>query len=282
MLFNEFGEKGNPVILGMHGMCQDWHSEYKMLKPLEKDFRLIVPAMDGMYPNSEFTSFADQCRQIEEFIKENYNGHLDGVCGQSQGGLMMVELLTRGNINIDTAVLDGTYVAHQGKLAGYGAYWMMKYYKDHKRPPKVMDIMMHLMGLTEEAYSMFDVIYWDVSYESMKRNLLENFTYRTSPNIANTKTKVYLWCGSKEPYALKSHKILKRYLKNYEEEIMKGLGHGEFFLRHQDEMCQKITKAISRRTKTNTTLNGIENKAIQHTRETIENNERKKDDTLEK
>ena len=242
MLFNEFGKKDKPVILGMHGMCQDWHSEYKMLKPLEKDFRLIIPAMDGMYPNSEFTSFEDQCKQIEEYIKENYNGHLDGVFGQSQGALMIVELLARNNIIIDKAVLDGTYVAHQGKIAGYVTYWMVKYFKDNGKPPKVMDIMMNLMGLGEEAYSMFDELYWDVSYESMKKNMLENYTYHTNPNIANTKTKVYLWCGSKEPYALKSHKILKKYLKDYEEEIMDGLGHGEFFLKHQDEMCKKITK----------------------------------------
>ena len=110
MLFNEFGKKGNKVILCMHGMCQDWHSEYELVKPLEKEFRLIIPAMDGFYDNcpSDFTSFADQARQIEEYVKENYNGHLDG--------LMIVELLSRGNIDVDVAVTDGVYVAHQGKF----------------------------------------------------------------------------------------------------------------------------------------------------------------------
>ena len=58
MLFNEFGKKGSPTILIMHGMLQDWHTEYEMLKPLEESFRIIIPAMDGMYPNSpEFTNF---------------------------------------------------------------------------------------------------------------------------------------------------------------------------------------------------------------------------------
>lgn len=33
----------------------------------EKDFRLIISTMDGMYPNSPtFTTFAEQCRKIEE------------------------------------------------------------------------------------------------------------------------------------------------------------------------------------------------------------------------
>ena len=232
----------------MHGMCQDWHSVYERVKPLEKEFRIIIPAMDGFYDNctKDFTDFADQCRQIEEYVKEYYNGHLVGILGTSQGGLMVTELLSRGNIDIRIAVTDGLYVAHQGKLAGHIAYWMMKYYKDHNRPPKVMDVMINLMGLDpKEAYNMFDCIYWGAGYESIKKNLLENYTYRTNPNIANTNTKVYLWCGSKEPYALKSHKILKRYLKNYEEEIMNGLGHGEFFFHHQDEMCKKLTKVFN-------------------------------------
>lgn len=246
MLFNEFGIKGEKLILCMHGMCQDWHSEYELLKPLENNFRLIFPAMDGMYPNApEFTSFADQAQQIEAYVQENYNGHLDGIYGASQGGLMVVELLTRGNIDIGVAVTDGVYVAHQGTIAAYGSYWMMKYFQKHRKPPKVMDIMMALMGLDEESYSMFNCIYWDVSLESMKRNLLENYTYRVHPKIAATKTKVHLWCGSKEPYALKSHRILKQYLKKYDEVIMEGFGHGEFFLKHQDKMCAKLTEVFN-------------------------------------
>ncbi len=246
MLFNEFGEKGRKVILCMHGMCQDWHSEYEALKLLEKQYRLIIPAMDGFYDNcpNDFTSFSDQAEQIENYVKEYYGGHLDGMYGASQGGLMLVELLTRGNIDVDIAVMDGVYVARQGKIAAYCSYWMMKYFKKHRKPPKVMDITMSLMGLDKESYSMFDCIYWDVSLESMKRNLIENYTYHTDPKIAKTKTKVHLWCGSKEPYALKSHKILKKYLKDYDEVIFEGLGHGEFLLKHQDEMCKKLTSVL--------------------------------------
>ena len=36
MLFNEFGLKENPPVLLLHGMLQDWHTEYEMLK---KNFR---------------------------------------------------------------------------------------------------------------------------------------------------------------------------------------------------------------------------------------------------
>ena len=79
MLFNEFGSKENPPVLLLHGMMQDWHSEYEFLKPLEKHYRLIIPAQDGFYDGSgDFTSFADQARQIEEYIHENYGGKIHG------------------------------------------------------------------------------------------------------------------------------------------------------------------------------------------------------------
>ena len=44
--------------------------------------------------------------------------------------------------------------------------------KDNEKPPKVMDIMMKLMGSDEVAYSMFDNIYWEASYESIKKKFI--------------------------------------------------------------------------------------------------------------
>lgn len=249
MLFNEFGSKENPTLLCMHGMMQDWRSEYKYLKPLEEHFRLIVPAMDGFYDDCpEFTSFADQARQIEEFVKANYGGRLHGLYGASQGGLMVVELLSRNNIEVETAITDGVYVAHQGWLSGWVTYKMFcSIQKRSGKLPKPMIIMAKLMGQTmENMQEAIGEIYLKANPVSIKRNFLENYTYHTRPELANTETKVYMWCGSKEPYALKSQKIMKKYLKNYEEEIMKGLGHGEFLMKHQEENCEKIRKVLGR------------------------------------
>lgn len=242
MLFNEFGSKENPAILLMHGMLQDWHSIWEVLKSLEEKYRVIVPAMDGMYENSpDFTNFADQCQKIEVFVKENYGGELRGVYGISQGATVMSELLARDNIIIDIAVLDGIYVAHQGKLA---AYCVLKINgsikKNGGKPPKVMNIIMKLMGLGKDDYKMLDSIFWDVSQESMKRNLYENYTYRANPNLKHTNTMVYLWCGSKEPYAIKSQKVLKKYLVNYKEEIFTNYGHAQLLYNNNTVACKKL------------------------------------------
>lgn len=84
MLFNEFGNKENPPVILLHGMMQDWHNEYELLKPLEEHYRLIIPAQDGFYEGSgDFTSFADQAEQIEKYILSNHNGKVIGAYGAS-------------------------------------------------------------------------------------------------------------------------------------------------------------------------------------------------------
>lgn len=241
MLFNEFGKKDSPPVLLLHGMMQDWHSEYELLKSLEQNYRLIIPAQDGFYDGSgDFTSFADQAGQIEEYIDKNYASRLYGAYGASQGGLILTELLTRNNISLGTVIMDGCYVAHQGKIAGMVSAWMFKRLTNTGKLPPVIMITMKLMGLKAKDLSMMDSLYLKASDISIERNFIENYTYHTRPEIAHNETMVHLWCGSKEPYALKSHKILKKYLKNYKEEIMQGFGHGEFLLKHTDECCAKI------------------------------------------
>lgn len=247
MLFNEFGKKENPVVLLLHGMMQDWHSEYEMLKPLEEHYRLIIPAQDGFYDGcKDFTNFADQARQIEEYVHKNYGGKLHGAYGASQGGLMLTELLTRNKIDMGKVIMDGCYVAHQGKIAGWVTYKMFCRFKNTGKFPVLIHLMMKLMGtkLEDMAEDMGKDMYMKASDETVKRNFMENYTYRVRPEIAENETMVYLWCGSKEPYAIKSQNELKKYLKSYEEEIMEGLGHGEFLMKQSEKCCEKIRKTL--------------------------------------
>lgn len=245
MLFNEFGKRENPPVLLLHGMMQDWRSEYELLKPLEEHYRLIIPAQDGFYDGSgDFTSFADQARQIEAYINEHYGGNIHGAYGASQGGLMLTELLTRNRINLGTVIMDGCYVAHQGRISGWVTYKMFCKIKNDGKFPSLIMLMIKLMGLKAEDLAMFDSLYMKASDETVRRNFMENYTYHTRPEIAENETTVHLWCGSKEPYAIKSHNILKKYLKNYHEEIMKGFGHGEFLVKHTAACCDMIHKTL--------------------------------------
>ncbi|MCH5255428.1 MAG: hypothetical protein J1F41_10930 [Lachnospiraceae bacterium] len=87
-------------------------------------------------------------------------------------------------------------------------YNMVK--KNGGKFPKSMNIVMSLMGLGEEDVGMFTrMTFSGISDESLRNNFYENYTYRANLDLKDTNTKVHLWCGSKEPYAKKSYKILK-------------------------------------------------------------------------
>ena len=101
------------------------------------------------------------------------------------------------------------------------------------------------MGLDENDLGEFKLMYWGGSHESMRANLYENYTYRIKDDFRISNTKVHLWCGSREPYAKKSHEILKKHITDYEERIFEGYGHGQKMVSETEDYLDEIRKALS-------------------------------------
>jgi pimeloyl-ACP methyl ester carboxylesterase len=248
MQFHAFGNKENKTVLALHGMICDWQKFRELLKPLEEEYYVIYPAMSGCYDGSpDFVSFEKECEHIEEYVNKNHDGKLFSVWGASQGATVLTELLSRNRLSIEKAILDGVYLAHQGKLcAKLGLKAFLKMQKNGGQVSKRMQAVSRLMGLGKEDMAEFSLMYWKSSKESMRANLLENYTYHVNGDISQSKTKVYLWCGNREPYAIKSHEILKKYLKNYEEKIWPDAGHGVMLYFHTDEYIEEIRKILEK------------------------------------
>ena len=246
MQFHEFGDKNNKSILVLHGMLCDWDKFRNILCPLEDSFYVIYPAMTGCYEGSrDFVSFADECEKIEKYVKENLDGSLYAVWGASQGATLLTELLARNNLEIQKAILDGVYLAHQGKIcAKLGLKAFLKMQKNGGKPSKALQNVSKLMGLKKEDMTEYELMYWKSSESSMRANLIENYTYHVNEDIKKSDTKVYLWCGDKEPYAKKSHEILKKLVKNYEEKIWHGVGHGVMLYFHTDEYLEAMKEIL--------------------------------------
>ena len=246
MEFHTFGDEDNKKVLLLHGMLCDWKKFRDLLKPLEESYYVIYPAMTGCYDGSaDFVSFTDECAHIEDYVTENLDGKLDAVWGASQGATVLTELLARNRIKVQTAILDGVYLAHQGRLAAsLGLRAFLKMQKNGGRISKVMQNVCKLMGLQNEDLAEFSLMYWGASASSMKANLIENYTYQINEAIRDSETKVHLWCGSREPYAMKSHKMLKKYLRNYTEKIWPDVGHGVMMYFHIDEYLDAIRAIV--------------------------------------
>ena len=246
MQFHAFGDKKNKTILALHGMLCDWQKFRELLKPLEETYYVIYPAMTGCYDGSDdFVSFAKECEHIEEYVTVNLDGELYAVWGVSQGATILTELLARNQLHIESAILDGVYLAHQGKwCAKLGLKAFLKMQKNGGQISNGMQMASKLMGLGKEELAEYSLMFLGSSKESMRANLIENYTYHVNKDIGKAETKVYLWCGRKEPYAIKSHDILKKYLKNYEEHIWPNVGHGVMLYFHKDEYVDAVKEAL--------------------------------------
>ena len=247
MQFHEYGDQGKKTLLVMHGMLCDWRKFREIFQPLEEDFRVIYPAMDGCYDDApDFRSFADACGEIERYVKEHCDGRLDTAVGISQGATLTAILASRNGITIDQAILDGVYVAHQGKLCALLALRaFLGMQRNGGKPSKAFLKALPLMGLDESDLDEFKLMYWSGTRESMKANLMENYTYRIPDDFRIDHTKVFLWCGSKEPYAKKSHAILKGHIADYDEKIFDGYGHGQKMIRETADYLREIRKVLS-------------------------------------
>ena len=244
MQFHEYGE-GNPVLV-MHGMICDWRKFREIFMPLEQNYRVIYPAMNGCYDGApDFRNFANECAEIERYLIEHYDGRLDAVIGVSQGATLMAILASRDAVTIKKAILDGVYVAHQGRLcADLALKAFLRMQKNGGTPSRAFRKALPLMGLDESDLDAFKLMYWDGGRESMRANLIENYTYRIPDDFRIDHTKVYLWCGSKEPYAKKSHEILKKHIADCEERIFDGYGHGQMMIRETADYLNEIRKAL--------------------------------------
>ena len=246
MQFHEYGDNGKKTLLVMHGMLCDWQKFREIFMPLEQEFRVIYPAMNGCYDGAPaFRSFADECAEIERFLMENYDGRLDAAVGVSQGATLMAILASRAVVSIDKAILDGVYVAYQGRLcADLALKAFLRMQKNGGTPSKAFLKALPLMGLDESDLDEFKLMYWGTSRESMKANLVENYTWRVPTDFRIDHTKVFLWRGSKEPYAKKSHEILKKHIADCEERIFEGYGHGQKMIRDTADYLNEIRKTL--------------------------------------
>ena len=250
MFFDTYGDPENPTVLMVHGMYMDGKMLADYCNELSEKYYLIVPTMHGMEGNQDtvFDSIDNECAYIEDYIKTECGGHIEYAYGISMGATTIYNMLERKEITIDKAILDGIYVADQGPMAAYMT--STNYYDFHEKALAgedfdlgIMTIACKLMGITEEEAK--DMVVKDMTanhmtYENMSRAAYACYTYEVDPQAMITDTEIALWCGSDEPYAIKSHNIIKAHIANYTETLFDGYGHGELLSKHREEFVTKV------------------------------------------
>ena len=111
MKFYSFGSNSNPVILLLPGTCCHWRLNFGEVIPLlQQDFRVVCVSYDG-FDETEDAIFPDmltETQKIEQYILDNFGGHICAAYGCSLGGSFVGLLVQRGNIHIDHGILGSS------------------------------------------------------------------------------------------------------------------------------------------------------------------------------
>ena len=87
MTFEEMGNMQGKTLMLLPGTCCDWQSNFgSVVDDLAQKYCLICVNYDGFDGSgSIFPDVITVTEKIEKYIKDNYDGRLDGALGSSLG-----------------------------------------------------------------------------------------------------------------------------------------------------------------------------------------------------
>ena len=108
MTIHEFGKEKEKVILLIHPSVVKWDYFEYVIPLLEKDYRLIVPALPGydFDEKSDFTSVEQIATDLVNWLVKNNIHHLYAAYGCSMGGSIALLVSLQKQVAVDHCLMD--------------------------------------------------------------------------------------------------------------------------------------------------------------------------------
>lgn len=237
MIFKEFGNKNNPVIIFLHGGGLSWWSFKPQIEALQKDYFVITPIIDGHGDDWEntFVSIRKSAERVIEYIEANCNGKVFAICGLSIGAQIVVEIMTQKSDITENAIIESALVipmkmATKLTVPLYNlSYGLIKKRWYAKLQAKTLNV-------PEEWFESYFLDSSRMTKESLINITNSNGDYSISPTLQNTKAKTLILVGEKELSIMrKSAQLLHETIKNSSLKVIEKSGHGEISLIHSGQ-----------------------------------------------
>lgn len=257
MKFYESGDKTKPTILLIPGTCCHYTLFNKVLPLLQERFYTIVVSFDGFDENekSEYENMTTETIKIENYIKENFDNHVDCIYGCSLGGSFASYLLQRGNISINHIILGSSdmdtsnkFTAKtKGKILAPIMYKMIHTGELPKFMSKKLEKMKteepERYNQTQEFLKSFMVpeLKDIVTKKSIYNQYVSDLITKIDDNIEKEGSKVHIF------YALgMGAKYRARYLKHFKNPDIReqNMNHETFFFCHPKEWTEEVFDCV--------------------------------------
>ncbi len=241
MNYITYGNKKNKSLLFIHGLASTAKLCFEPLLPYLQDYYIVLCELDGhcdAKPN-DMLSLKDSINDIENYIREEMNGKVYGICGFSMGATIAVELIARENIFVGRVLLDAAIIIEMGLMA-LPFQWAFiigtSRIKSGKSIPKFL--LNKVMG--KDNNSVIEMMCPHIGKKTIQNACKYLYHYKLSENLRKFSEPVLFWRGSEEPIPAKGEKQLKEYLPQMESEVFERMGHGQFLHERPKEYAEKL------------------------------------------
>lgn len=252
MKFYTFGDRNQPVILLFPGTCCHWKRNFETaISVLERDFHVVCVSYDG-FDETEDMIFPDmlaETEKAEDYIRENFGGHICAAYGCSMGGSFVGLLVQRKRVHIDHAILGSSDLDQETGLSARFKAWLIAkilygVFQTGKLPG-FMQKRLEKKSPEERAYmepmlKMFGIGSKDMAFvkkESIQNQFYSDLITPLEDHISVAGTTVHVF------YAVKmGEKYEARYRQHFENADIHryDMEHEEFLMRHPEQWAAEI------------------------------------------
>lgn len=247
----EFGDTGKRKIILIHGFQCPWQVWNKYIEYYKNKFHIIVPIMSGHNTEvkDDFVSFADDAKEIEDYILLRYGKEIYAVYGMSMGGVLAATLWQNNRLTFDKVIFDGSPLVSYNKLM---KGFMKKFYidithKSQRRDRKTVEQATKVI-ISEDNLDYFLEVLDNMSDVTVKNSIDDIADFKLSRSINTPNTVVYFFHGTalNEMLARKSAKYVKKCYPTTIVKCFKGKFHCENALFNPDIMISELDKIFDK------------------------------------
>ncbi len=244
MRFELLGKEGAPSLMLIPGLGVSYEIFLPLVELLKDKFRIIAVQVDGftLGEQTRFTSVDDQAAQAIAFIRNRFDGHLDGAYGLSLGGKILSRILERNEVTIDHAILDAAPLLPLPK-------WLvgpLRYYQSYN-----VWTCYHWTGFWRRV---FHSHYFDVLLDECRktfpyggrRAVLDGYKSVYTNKLESIHgADIHFWYGTKEAFVAKPQvEHLQKIYPALHVEVFPKSNHGQLLVDHPDEVAKRMERIV--------------------------------------
>ena len=230
MQFDEIGLKDAKTLMLLPGTCCNYQTNFSaVLDRLAEKYHLICVNYDGF--DGSDTIFPDMItvtEKIEQYVKENHAGRLDGAIGSSLGSSFVGQLIQRENIHLDHGIFGSPDLDQSGKISAWLQSKLVvplltSFTRSEKKQRKTKEKLKSMFEMSDEMADKFMACFAQFSPGSIKNEYYTDLLTHLKDDIHVEHTKVHFIYANKM-----GEKYLKRYKKYFRDPDIR-----EFDMQHE-------------------------------------------------